>query len=382
MANTITSPNMNLSIPVPGVDPGPDYALNLNACLATIDQHNHSSGQGVQINPSGININADLPMANNNLTLARSIRFAAQSAPLSLVTDLGCLYESGVDLYYNDGSGNQVRITQSGGVAGTPGSISNLVSPASAAYVSANQTFVWQSAASTPANLDAGSIILRNITANSKGLTLNPPNAMSVNFSITLPSLPLVTSLINIDASGNMGTWALDNSTLTQSAGIIQVPASGITATQLAANSVTTAKILNNNVTPAKLSAPNYAVTSVQSNSTTSTTLVDTGLTVNVTVSGLRPVLVMLQNSGTSFGSWGANTAGNALFLAFLRSGTIISYSASDNFGPSTATNYAASCFSYIDFPSAGTYTYKVQYKTTSSGDVNFSNTQLIVLEL
>jgi hypothetical protein len=36
------------------------------------------------------------------------------------VTELGCLYESGVDLYYNDGSGNVVRLTSGGSVNAAP----------------------------------------------------------------------------------------------------------------------------------------------------------------------------------------------------------------------------------------------------------------------
>src|SRR5271170_7015417 len=106
MANIIITPNMNLPNPVVGTDPGPDYGNNLNASLVLIDQHDHSPGHGVLITPTGLNINVDLPINNNNLTLVRSVRFMAQGAPISLVTDLSCLYsvtESGSngDLWYN-----------------------------------------------------------------------------------------------------------------------------------------------------------------------------------------------------------------------------------------------------------------------------------------
>src|ERR1035437_5104914 len=123
MSNIILSPNMTLPIPVVGVDPGPDYALNLDACLGIIDSHNHSNGSGVQITPAGMNINADLSFGGNNATHLRSVKFSPQSSLLSLASDSGVLYESGVDLYYNDALGNQIRITASGGVNGSPGSI-------------------------------------------------------------------------------------------------------------------------------------------------------------------------------------------------------------------------------------------------------------------
>src|SRR5271169_5190888 len=100
MANFNTTPNMGLPNPVPGVDPGPDYATNLQASLNILDGHNHSPGSGVPITPSGININADVPWNNFNATLLRSVRFNPQVSSLSGALDIGCLYESGVDLWY------------------------------------------------------------------------------------------------------------------------------------------------------------------------------------------------------------------------------------------------------------------------------------------
>lgn len=218
MSNYLTTPNMNLVLPVPTVDPGPDYADVLNAALARIDSHNHSSGNGVQINPSGLNINTDLPFLGNNATLLRSTRFSPQNSPLSGASDLGCCYVSGVDLYYNDVAGNQVRMTQSGGVAGSQGSIANLTSPASASYVSGNSTFVWQSAASTPANMDGGSFIFRNITASSKGITVSAPSALAANYSLIWPSaLPSAQSFATIDNSGNIAAPVAFNQGLTRS---------------------------------------------------------------------------------------------------------------------------------------------------------------------
>src|SRR5271165_1148795 len=117
------TPLMNLPNPNPGADPGPDYAQNIQACYNIIDGHNHSAGSGNQINPSGININADLPFGSNNATLLRSVRLIAQGSPLSGAQDLGCLYVAGVDLYYNDESGNQVQITSAGAVNATSSGI-------------------------------------------------------------------------------------------------------------------------------------------------------------------------------------------------------------------------------------------------------------------
>lgn len=224
MANTTTSPNMGMSVPVVGVDPGPDWATNIDACLSVIDGHNHTAGSGVQLTPNAINVNSDFPWNNNNLTTVRSVRFFPQSAALSLGTDVSCLYEAGVDLYFNDGSGNQIRITQGGSIVGTAGSIGGLPNGTASANYAAG-TFIWQSATNTSAVMDFGSAILRNNVANSKGLTLAPPNAMGADYGLVLPSLPGTKSLMTLDTSGNMaGDTTADNVTITISANVLQIP--------------------------------------------------------------------------------------------------------------------------------------------------------------
>lgn len=212
-----------MSLPVPGVgiENGPQYAIDLNNCLAILDQHNHAAGSGVQITPNGLNINSDLTIGSNNLTNIRSSRYQSQTSPLALASDLQSVYVSGKDLYYNDSTGAQIRITQNGAVAGTPGSIANLASPASAAYVSGSSTFVFQSAAVTPANLDGASITLRNLSASSFGLTLAPPNSMGSNTTITLPSLPASPALLSIDTSGNISASAPNTQALNPTGAVI-----------------------------------------------------------------------------------------------------------------------------------------------------------------
>ena len=213
MSNTI-SPNMGLIIPGVGTELGPTWATDLNASLSILDSHNHSSGQGVQITPNGLNINSDLTFINNNAINLRSTRYTSQASALVLGTDLGCISNINGNLYWNNNSGTAVQITSGSSIVGTAGSISGLPSgTASASYASG--TFVWQSATNTSAVMDAGSVILRNNTANSKGLTLNPPNAMASNYSLTLPSLPGSTSFLQIDNSGNITAGATTANGLT-----------------------------------------------------------------------------------------------------------------------------------------------------------------------
>lgn len=302
MSNTIISTNMSLPVPIVGVDPGPDYAIDINTCLGIIDSHNHAAGYGVPITPSGININADLAFGSNNATLLRSARFSAQGSVLSLASDLNCAFVSGVDLYYNDGNGNHVRLTQGGSVAGTSGSIANLVSPASASYVGGSQTFVWQSDANTPANMDGGSVIIRNILASSNGVTLSAPNALAANYTLTLPAaLPASTKILTVSSAGNIGdSYDLDNVTLQVSSSTISVKDSGITTAKISDANVTTVKIADLNVTRAKLEALGQQVSSsCGAFSTSSATFVDvTNLSKAITTTG-RPVMILLKSDGS-----------------------------------------------------------------------------------
>lgn len=225
MASTLTS-NMSLISPTVGLQLAPDWALNLDTDLSIIDQHDHTPGNGVPIPSSALNINSDLSFLNNNAISLRSIRFQSASVPLAGASDLGCLYESGVDLYYNDGNGNQIRLTQSGSIAGTSGSITNLVSPASVTYVSGTPAFVFQSAANTSANLDGGALTLRQNTASAKGVTLHSPNSLASDYDVTfMATLPAATSILRIDSSGNVSSnLVVDGSTIVISSNQLQIP--------------------------------------------------------------------------------------------------------------------------------------------------------------
>lgn len=202
-----TTSNMGLTLPTVGVEPGPDWASELNSSLSTVDSHNHSPGQGVPITPDGLSISSDLSFLSNNALSLRSMRFTPQLSPLALGSDLGCLYEAGVDLYYNDGNGNQIRLTQSGSIAGASGNITNLTSPASVTYVSGTPAFVFQSDTSTAANLDAGALTIRKLTASSPGIKLTAPSGLSGSYSLTLPAAPPASrSPLQMDSSGNVST--------------------------------------------------------------------------------------------------------------------------------------------------------------------------------
>lgn len=244
MATTIT-PNMSLIVPTPGQEPGPMYATDINSSLTLIDQHNHSPGQGVPVTPAGLSISTDLSFIGNNATLLRSCRFSPQSGPLVGPSDLGCLYEQGVDLYYNDGSGNVVRITQGGSVAGASGSITGLVSPASVVFSALTGIFTFQSDTNVAGGMDFGPFTVRDVAASANGITINSPVALAANYSITLPgSTPGSTLPLTMDNSGNVAATAITGS---------MIGSNTIAAASIVNNSISDTQILPGSITGASL---------------------------------------------------------------------------------------------------------------------------------
>lgn len=371
MSVTITSANMGLPVPVVSVDPGPDYAVNVNTCLTTIDSHNHTVGKGVPVPSSGLNINSDLTFQSNNAVALRTARFTSQSNPLALGSDVGAVYVVNADLYYNDTAGNIVRMTQGGSVAGAAGSISGLVAPATASYSAVGKSFIWQSDVSTPANLDAGSVIFRNVSASSNGVTVQAPAALGVNYNLTLPLAPANTSFLGIDSSGNISAVASVTAGITKSylAPLGQVVTSSVSWTGTSSNIATV----------------------------TSLTITTTG----------RPVMIMLIGGGgitassLSLFNTGSQTGGIVRIAIGSTSLTQQELHAS-NYSPNV-TAWSTSSISvtqnaftqlivpanlqHMDFPSAGTYTYLLQgYVDRSFEGANqqfsMTNVRLVAWEL
>ncbi len=191
-----TSPNMGLQIPAAGLTPGPEWFTAIVQSLNIIDQHNHTLGEGVQLNSGSFLLTAALPLNGNALTQVQAVTFTP-----GVFTTLDSLYVNGADLYYNDGNGNTIQITSGGTVNATSSGISS--GTATASFVAS--VLVVNQATNTPASIQAGNILVGNTgVANSEYVTLKPVNALAVNYSLTLPTLPATPSLLQIDTSGNI----------------------------------------------------------------------------------------------------------------------------------------------------------------------------------
>lgn len=210
---------MNLPIPVVSVDPGPDWGTNVNSSLTTIDQHDHTSGLGRPITQSAISLTGNLSINNYSLTNVTSTVFSSQVSSLST---LDTIYVVGNELYYNDGIGNVVPITHNGNVNAGAGSITGLVSPASASYQSVGGTFVFQSNTSTPANIDGASFIVRQQTASAVGITISSPSGLASPYTITLPTVtPSAQALVSMSTSGALSNVLPDGTSMAAISGSV-----------------------------------------------------------------------------------------------------------------------------------------------------------------
>jgi len=111
---TTTTTNMSLVLPDVSVTVGPTYATLLNAAYTLIDSHDHSTGKGIKVTPSGLNISSDLTFGQNNATNLRSARLYNNTSISLGVNDKTCLYSLNNELYYVDGAGNNVQVTTGG----------------------------------------------------------------------------------------------------------------------------------------------------------------------------------------------------------------------------------------------------------------------------
>lgn len=388
--STTISPNMNLPVPGVGVEAGPQYAVDVNNCLSLIDQHDHSAGSGVQITPDGLNINNNLTLNSNFLINVGGITLIAQGSTPGIST----VYESGVDLFYVDGLGNNVQLTANGGVAGSPGSIANLTSPASAAYVAANKTFVWQSDVTAAANMDAGSLLMRNLSPNSTfALTLQPPAGLSTNYSITLPALPSSQKIMTLDASGDMAApYTVDGSTIAISSNVIGVPAGGITTTQIANNTIVAGNIANGTITSTQIAAQGIARSNMYHNGQVITSssgtfstnsgsfVIPTNLALDITSTG-RPVLLSIQWSGVPGENpafWAVQNSidslsqGEITIFNATTSTFVQDWSLSDPPNSPSGLLRRPAAFFVLAFPPAGTTTYQVLVRTPSTNNTLF----------
>ena len=303
-----TTSNMGLTLPDVSVTLGPAWASQINSDLTLLDEHNHTSGSGVQVPVAGINFNDDLPLGG--LYGVDDAKFLTLSASSSGATPTASLFRESGNLYYKNASGVAVRITNGASVDAPAGSgFTGLTSPAAAEY-GGGVFELWQDntlGSEIAGALSCGPIALQRAVAGAPVLTLTPSASMVSGYTLTFPSAPpAALSLLSINPSGVTAIATPDNTSIEISSGFLQVKPLGIDTAQLADTAVTTIKIDDGAVTQPKLGPAVFTLSASDSGaysaSTPTTPITEiTALEIpSITLAASRPTLLMLQASQLS----------------------------------------------------------------------------------
>lgn len=373
------TPNMNMTLPTVSVTLGPTYATQQNEALDVVDAHDHTSGKGVRVPASGIDVNADLPFGSNAATGLGSAQFTSQTVALTGIES--ALYFLDGDLYAIDGDGNAIQMTVGGVIAsGIVGNISGLVAPATAAY--AASTFTWKSTATTYATMVSGPLVVRRgDEASPQYVALLPPPSLASSYEMRFPAaIPASTQFLTLDASGGIA------------AGI--ATSQGITKAMQAAVGQQVSSVATQTV-----SAPAGAWTSVTNAVITSMSI--TGRPVMLTCIA-DPALgtssgayfqaeLSYTDYGAGLGAISGSTIGMRVSITGSATTTVGQTILQQQFSVpsaitaplSTYTVYPPSAFSTVYVPAgAGTFTFQLQLYGSGTLDVSCANIRLLAYEL
>lgn len=238
------------------------------------------------------------------------------------------------------------------------------------------KTDLFTAAGSASVTLTAVPGAKTNLFVSIQGVTQNDASYSVAGAVLTFDTIPPTGSLIQVKYGAQLA---------------IGTPSDG---------TVTTLKIVDGSITQLKLAPKTASATSTAalgevarsalctSYSNTTITLTDvTNLSVTLTTNG-RAVVLMLLADGIGSVYLVRSNALHTAQIDFVRAATTIT-SHSLQIGATGATGVSAelplSSFSYMDFPAAGTYTYKVQAKvgnSAASAQITINNARLIAYEI
>jgi hypothetical protein len=334
----MTTPNMNLTLPVVSQTPGPTWASEINADLAVIDAHNHTSGKGALVPVAGLDIDADLSLATHALTDVTKAVLLDQGS----VATLNAVYAVGGDLYWTNGGGTPVQITSGNSVnVGVTGNISGMIGSCSVAYDSGTLSYEFLDENGNRAALLGSSVQLSSLTLY--------PGVGAIAYTLRFPPAPpAAASFVLASASGSVASLSY----LTQAGGITRSMQAAV-GEQIGTSS-------------------NPSVTS------TFPTFTSVTSAVTVTSSG-RPIMIGLmsdESSSPSYAHIRFSSASTGIMEAFFQvdvtgSATtkIMAHQVDLYSNVSTGVYLPVSMFHHLYVPpGAGTYTFQFQACTQSAG--------------
>lgn len=112
---------MALDLPIVSTTIGPTWATMLNTAISAIDSHDHTSGKGTLVPTSGLNINASLEFNSNSAVELTFVGLESQGSVPG--TNLSVYVDGSNDLYYVNGSGTPIQLTDGSGLPSSTTSV-------------------------------------------------------------------------------------------------------------------------------------------------------------------------------------------------------------------------------------------------------------------
>lgn len=203
--------NMNINPPAVG-SAGPAWAEDINEILTTtVANHNHvGPNGGTPLTQDALAIDGDLSLNGNALTATEKVVLATQATAVGTTASV---YNLNGNLYYKNGSGNNIQITDATGLAANSvDGISGLAGSDGGASYSAGTFIFTKNNGLDPANMNIGYIRLFEFGAplSTYNTAILQPNTLASNkifqlgtTNIYFPtSLPSNTSLLTISSIG------------------------------------------------------------------------------------------------------------------------------------------------------------------------------------
>lgn len=214
-----TLPQMGLVLPTRGAPGSGIWDDTVDADLALIDAHNHSTGQGTAVPTAGININADLTFSSlyaptnlHRITFASIVALTGNNKSLFVNT-------ADNELYWRSNAGANVKLTSgsslnvsafTGGIGGDYAAVG-----AAVAFDDAGDryTFKQNSPGFTWARLASGDVrLFETGTTDSVFVGLAAPAALAGSYTITMPlAVPAATRPVQMSSAGVLTAGDSDN---------------------------------------------------------------------------------------------------------------------------------------------------------------------------
>lgn len=202
----------SFDIPVVSSTPGPDWATKINTIITAIQ-----TTLDAKVTPSGFNIDADLDFNDSyGAKDAKYLGLVSQSAALSGASNAHKLHAVGDELYYTDGDGTAVKLTNNGAinaasVAGISGDYGGGGVDADVSYSNSTKVYTFTQASAHAAKVNVGPLQIREDTASvTSFVEVKSPASLAASYSFFLPTaLPSAAAeVMTLNSSGQVATTA------------------------------------------------------------------------------------------------------------------------------------------------------------------------------